>query len=131
VVGTGSASQPRVALEPDRPARLRLPIAAAPVIEVSVTPPAGSSASVSVPLALAESPVLAVVTATTDVTAPPGFQRVAVPAGDLPGYAAAYGSIDALLIDAASLAALDAGQWTALLGVLGLLRPHRLARRHR
>jgi hypothetical protein len=44
---------------------------------------------------------------------------VALLAGDLPVHAAAYDSIDALLIDAASLAALDAGQWTALLGYVG------------
>lgn len=115
VVGGQQRITTTVTPEPDRPVLLRLPIAAAPVIEVS----AGNSASVSVPLALAESPLLAVVMATPDVAAPPGFQRVALAAGDLPGNAAAYGSIDALLIDAASLAALDAGQWTALLGYVG------------
>ena len=108
-----------VAPEPGRPARLRLPVVAASVVAVSAATPAGGTVRVSVPLALAESPLLAVVTATADVAAPPGFQRVAVPAGELPVNAAAYGSIDALLIDAASLAALDAGQWTALLGYVG------------
>jgi len=105
--------------EPGRPTRMRLPVEAAPVVEVAAAASAGGAARVSVPLALAESPLLAVVTAAADVHTPAGFQPVAMVAGDLPASAAAYGSIDALLIDATALAALDTQQWTALLGYVG------------
>lgn len=106
-------------LEPGRPVRLRLPVAAASVVQAAVTGPSGGAASESVPIALAEAPLLAIVTATVGGPAPPGFQSIVLRAGDLPTSAAAYGSIDALAIDAAELAALDAAQWTALLGHVG------------
>lgn len=95
--------------------RVHMPAAAAPVLLVHVAS-AAAGTPVEVALFQSERPLLAVALATSDPVELPGFQSVAVSADDLPRHAAAHAAVDALLLDATTLAALDPRQLAALLG---------------
>jgi len=106
-----------VAVSPDRPARLRVPVAAAPTVTVSAAVDARTPVAVTAALSLSESPLLAWVASREEP--PPsvaGFRTLSLAPAALPGNAAAYASIDALVISAGTLSALDEEQMVALLG---------------
>ncbi len=67
------------------------------------------------PIAQSESPLLGVGHVTGDAVQLEGFHTVALAADDLPRNASAYSSIDALIVDAPTLGALDQRQLGALL----------------
>jgi hypothetical protein len=106
-----------VAVSADRPARLRVPVAAAPTVTVSAVVDDGAPVAVTVALSLSESPLLAWVASREEP--PPsvaGFRTLSLAPAALPGNASAYASIDALVISAVTLSALDEEQMVALLG---------------
>ena len=95
----------RVALEAGRPARLHVPVSSTEGIEVLT-----ADSRRQVALSLSESPLVAIALQNDTTIELPGFQAVTVVGDALPRNASAYASIDALLIDAATLAALDERQ---------------------
>ena len=103
-----------VQLQPGRVARLHVAVAAAPASGVAVRVAPGSAPVRNVALAQSESPLLGVALATAEPLSLEGFHAVALAADDLPRNAPAYSSIDALVIDAPTLAALDPRQLGAL-----------------
>ena len=106
-----------VTVSADRPARLRVPVAAAPTVTVSAVVDDGPPVAVTAALSLSESPLLAWVASREEP--PPsvaGFRTLSLTPAALPGNAAAYASIDALVISAGTLSALDEEQMVALLG---------------
>lgn len=126
-----------VDLAPGQPLRLRLPVPAARQIVIELRTPGGEPQRRELALAWSESPLLAVALAgstgeTGDIAAGaaggdtsagaigapalPGFHAIAVGAVDLPQHAPGFSSVDALLVDAATLAALRPAQLDALLG---------------
>lgn len=82
------------------------------VIEVDGAPPERRP----IGLSLSESPLLAAALADGQVASLPGFHTVPVTAGHLPRAAAAYAAVDALVLDGATLRALDPRQLVALIG---------------
>lgn len=127
-----------VDLMPGEPLRLRLPVPAARQIVVGLRMPGSEPLRRERAVSWSESPLLAVALAATGrdegglgtVSTPggdsadgpsatpalPGFHTIAVGASDLPQHAKAFGSVDALLVDATTLAALRPAQLEALLG---------------
>jgi hypothetical protein len=106
-----------VEVSADRPARLRVPVAAAATVTVSAAVDAGPPEAVTVALSLSESPLLAWVASREEP--PPsvaGFRTLPLAPAALPGNAPAYASIDALVISAGTLSALDEEQMVAMLG---------------
>ncbi len=103
-----------VELQPGRVARLQLAVAAAPASGVRVRVAPGSAAARDVTLAQSESPLLGLALASGESITLEGFHAIALGADDLPRNASAYSSIDALIVDAATLAALDQRQLGAL-----------------
>lgn len=120
--------------QPGRPARVQVPVGAFEKVQVRVAVVAAAAATVGaalptaaapsvalplqreVTLALSESPLLGVALAGPESAVQlDGFHAVPLGAGDLPRNASAYTSLDALVIDAPTLAALDARQLAALL----------------
>ena len=108
-------------LQPGRAARLQLPVPAAQTVRVQATMAGSPVLRRETTVALSESPVLGVGVGVglgltgSGLTALPGFHTVALGADDLPRHASAYSSIDALVLDARTLAALDGPQLEALL----------------
>ena len=102
-------------LQPGRVARLHVPVAAADTLAVSVTTPAGPPSRRDIGVARSESPLLGIGLATQGRVELEGFHALALGADDLPRQASAYSSIDALILDAPTLGALDAAQLRALL----------------
>ncbi len=104
-----------VDLEPGRVVRLQVPIESAEVVAVSAVSPAAPPQRRDVRIAQSESPVLGLGIVTGDPVQLEGFHTVALDADDLPRNALAYSSIDALILDAPTLGALDQRQLGALL----------------
>ena len=100
-----------VALEAGRPTRLHIPVSSTDGIEV-----VAADSRRQVTLSLSESPLVAIALQTPTTVELPGFHAVTVVGDALPRDASAYASIDALLIDAATLAALDERQVRAFTG---------------
>ena len=102
-------------LVPGRVVRLHVPVSSADMVAVS----AGSSTIEpqrrDVSVAQSESPLLGVALATEDLVQIEGFHTVALAADALPRNPSAYSSIDALILDAPTLGALDQRQLGALL----------------
>ena len=103
-----------VELQPGRVARLQVTVGPAPASGVSVRVIRGPSARRDVTLAQSESPLLGVALASGELVTLEGFHAIALAADDLPRNESAYSSIDALIIDAPTLAALDQRQLGAL-----------------
>lgn len=103
-------------LQPARPQRLTLSVPASDAMTLRLVTPGGQTLSREVALARSESPLLALALSSSGPAALGGFHAVSVAAADLPRQAAAHAGIDALAIDAPTLAALDAQQLAALLG---------------
>ncbi len=102
-------------LEPGRVVRLQVPVDSAERFEVSAGSPAAPAERRDVGMAQSESPLLGVGLATLDAVQFEGFHTIALDADDLPRNASAYSSIDALILDAPTLGALDQRQLGALL----------------
>ena len=102
-------------LEPGRIVRLHVPIGSAEDIAVSAGSPVAPPQRREVRVAQSESPLLGVGVVTDGAVAIDGFQTVRLVADDLPRNASAYASVDALVLDAPTLRALDRRQLDALL----------------
>jgi hypothetical protein len=102
-------------LQPGQVQQLHIPVATAETLVVSATPADGRTQRLELGIARSESPLLGVGLATNERAALDGFHTVALGAQDLPRHVSAYASIDALVLDVATLAALDAAQLDALL----------------
>lgn len=101
-------------LQPGREVRLQIPVTPAAPDTVRATPTGGSAVQRDIAVALSESPVLGVGLASDGRVRLDGFQTLDLVAEDLPRQASAYASVDALVLDAPTLAELDARQLGAL-----------------
>ncbi len=101
-------------LQPGRTVRLQIPVASTERIALTVGAPAASAVRREVGIAQSESPVLGVGLVTDEAVALEGFHTVLLGADDLPRNARAYSSVDALILDAPTLGALDQRQLGAL-----------------
>ncbi len=103
-------------LQPGRAQRLSVPVPAAGPLRVSLTAPGVAPVRRELVASPSESPLFVVALATPAVAAIDGFHGLSLAAPALPRSTAAYASVDALLLDAATLTAMDAAQVNALLG---------------
>ncbi|MDO9074393.1 MAG: hypothetical protein Q7U73_14120 [Rubrivivax sp.] len=115
VVADRHAVGAEVDLEPGRAVRLQVPVASAKRIVVSAAAPGAPPQRRDIELAQSESPLLGVALATDERVDLEGFHTVALAADDLPRNASAFLTIDALVVDAPTLSALDPRQLGALL----------------
>lgn len=115
VVAGPQTLRAEIELQPGRVQRLQFPVRPAGTVAVSVGPPAAPAQRREVGLAMSESPLLGTGLVTGEQVELAGFHTVALAAEDLPRHAAAYSSIDALVVDAPTLGALDPRQLGALL----------------
>jgi hypothetical protein len=97
------------------PLRLHVPVGAADGVSLQLQLANGTTERRELRLSRSESPILAVALAAGGAARLDGFHSIAVGAEDLPRNASAYAAIDALLLDAPTLEALDARQLAALL----------------
>lgn len=112
-----------LALQPGRVMRLHIPVvsAAAGKVTLALTVasneelPAGPIERRELVIAQSESPLLGVGLAAGGPVELEGFHSVTLTAQDLPRNASAYSSVDALIVDAPTLGALDQRQLAALL----------------
>ena len=102
-------------LEPGRVVRLHVPVGATDSLAVTAMAQGESPERRDVRIAHSESPLLGVGLATDDSVDLEGFHSVTLDADDLPRNASAYSGIDALILDAPTLGALDERQLAALL----------------
>lgn len=114
VAGGRQSTAASIELQPGRVARLQVAVPSAPSVVVSAQSPSAPGVRRAVAMAQSESPLLGVGLATGDPVQLDGFQAIALTADDLPRNASAYSSIDALILDAPTLAALDQRQLGAL-----------------
>lgn len=122
-------------LQAGRTLRLHVPVGASDKLDAVLrgadTPPARQAISI----ALSESPLLGLGIVTGDSVRLDGFHSIALGPDDLPRNAVAYSSVDALILDTPTLAALDEQQlgallsYTAACGHLALVNPDPGARR--
>ena len=103
-----------VELQPGRVSRLQIAVDSVPAVAVAASAASAPVARREVRLAQSESPLLGVALASDERVELDGFHPVALAADDLPRNASAYSSIDALILDAPTLGALDQGQLGAL-----------------
>lgn len=103
-------------LQPGRPTTLHVPLAAAGRVQVTLAPREAAPLQREITVASPESPLLGVALADGAPFELAGFHAAALTAAALPHQVAAYAAIDALVIDAPTLAALEPGQLAALLG---------------
>lgn len=102
-------------LQPGRVTRLQVPVSSAERVAVSVASSAGPPQRLDIGLAQSESPLLGVGVASNDPIELDGFHTAVLAADDLPRNGTAYASLDALILDAPTLGALDQRQLGALL----------------
>ena len=102
-------------LQPGRMTRLHIPVSSVERIAVTAGSVGGSAQRREVVIAQSESPLLGVGLAAGQLVHLDGFHTVALAAQDLPRNASAYSSMDALILDAPTLGALDPQQLGALL----------------
>ncbi len=102
-------------LEPGRVLRLQLPVSGSASVAALVFAPGASAVRREIGVSQSESPLLGVGLAGEEHVQLEGFHSVALTADDLPRNAAAYASVDALILDAPTLRALDPRQLAALL----------------
>jgi hypothetical protein len=96
--------------------RLEVPAASAAVLELVVELDGAPRERRELALSLSESPLLGVGLASEVAASLEGFHPIALVPADLPRGAAAYASIDALVLDSATLRALESRQLGALIG---------------
>ena len=102
-------------LQPGRVTRLHIPVTSFDKVAVIAGLPTGSPMRRDIAIAQSESPLLGVGLVAGQRAHLDGFHTVALAADDLPRNAAAYSSMDALILDATTLGALDPQQLGALL----------------
>jgi hypothetical protein len=102
-------------LQPGRVEQLQVPMPSVQQVTVSARTSNGSPQRSDIVISLSESPLLGVALTTDAAAHLDGFHTVALDAQDFPRIASAYASIDALIVDARTLAALDQQQLGALL----------------
>jgi len=102
-------------LQPGRAVRVHLPVSAAEQLAVDVTLPGAPPQRSDIRIAQSESPLLGAALAPGESVVLDGFHGLTLTADDLPRHASAYASIDALVVDAPTLGALDPKQLGALL----------------
>ena len=105
-------------LEPGRVVRMHVPVGPAEHLAVTVGPQNAPSERHDVSIAQSELPLLGAGLATGAPVGIDGFHTVVLDAEDLPRNASAYASIDALIVDAPTLGALDQRQLGALLAYI-------------
>lgn len=115
VVAGRQSVRTELELQPGRALRLHIPVSSAERVGVSVGPTDGALERRDIGIARSESPLLGVGLVAGGPVQLEGFHAVALSADDLPRHASAYSSIDALILDAPTLAALDQRQLGALL----------------
>lgn len=103
-------------LQPGRVARLQIAVGSAPAINVRVDSAGAPTLQREVRIAQSESPLLGVGLAADERIQLDGFHAVALTAENFARSESAYSSIDALVLDAPTLAALDQKQLAALVG---------------
>jgi hypothetical protein len=113
--GAQSARTP-VSLAAGESLQLEVPVASAESLEVTIDIDGAPRESRTQVLSLSESPLLGVGLASGGSARMEGFHAVPLVPADLPRVAAAYQSMDALVLDAATLRALDPRQLGALIG---------------
>jgi len=96
--------------------RLEVPVVSTAILEIFLEVEGAPRARREHALALSESPLLGAGLASGQAARLEGFHTVALVPADLPRSAAAYASVDALVLDAATLRALDPPQLGALIG---------------
>jgi len=114
VVAARQSTGATVELQPGRVARLQIAVSSAAAVDVEARAPSAPPVRRGVSLALSESPLLGVAVASDERVALDGFHALALAADDLPRNGSAYASVDALIVDAPTLAALDQRQLAAL-----------------
>jgi hypothetical protein len=102
-------------LDPGQIVRLHVPIDSADDAVVNAASPIAPPQRHDVRIAQSESPLLGVGLANGEPVYLEGFHTVMLVADDLPRNASAYASVDALILDASTLGALDRRQLGALL----------------
>ncbi|MFM9914896.1 MAG: hypothetical protein ACKVOX_03725 [Rhizobacter sp.] len=102
-------------LQPGRALRLQIPVNSTERIAVTVGPQPGPVVRRDIGISLSESPTLGVALVAGDPVELGGFHTLSLAADDLPRNASAYSSIDALIVDAPTLSALDQRQLAALI----------------
>ncbi len=103
-------------LQPGRPLTLHLPLAPAEHVQLTLAPQDGALLQRALAIAHSELPLLGVLQADGSAIELPGFHSVALTPEALPRQVAAYAGMDALVVDATTLAALEPAQLGALLG---------------
>ena len=103
-------------LEPRRVARLHVPVGPAESVAASVRLEGAPLLRRDIELAQSESPLLGVGLSADDDFRLEGFHSIALSASDLPRNASAFATVDALVLDATTLATLEPRQLDALLG---------------
>jgi hypothetical protein len=122
-------------LQAGRTLRLHVPVATTDRLDVSLRLDETSPTLRTIRIAQSESPLLGLGMASGDGARLDGFHSIALGPDDLPRNAAAYSSVDALVLDTPTLAALDQRQlgallaYTAACGHLALVSPDPGARR--
>jgi hypothetical protein len=109
-------------LEPGLPRRIDLPVPTAERFEIVAKARSGAKREIETTLALSESPLVARVGATLPTTFE-AFHVLALEPSAIPREAAAFTSVDALIIDLASVSALDDRQMAALLDHVARCEP--------
>jgi hypothetical protein len=118
-----------VTLEAGHELRLHVPIGSAESVVARLEVDGAADQRREVGIAQAEAPLLGLAVATGSTPTLAGFQPVTLAAVDFPRDASAYSSIDALVLDAATLGMLDQRQLAALVshaaacGRIGLVAP--------
>jgi hypothetical protein len=96
--------------------QLEVPVTSAATLDVTIDLEGAPPESRAQALSLSESPLLGVGLASGETARLAGFHAVPLVPADLPRGAAAYASVDALVLDAATLRALEPRQLGALIG---------------
>ena len=102
-------------LQPGRTLRLQVPIESAEEVVVRAGAAAAPEQRHDLRIAQSEAPLLGAALASAGAVRLEGFHTIALAADDLPRNASAYASVDALVLDSPTLAALDRRQLGALL----------------
>ena len=115
VVAGRRTARAALELQPTHPLRLQWPVEAVDRVTVNLRPGQGPVQQRELRLSRSESPLLAVGLASGGTASLEGFHSIVIAADDVPRNASAFASIDALLVDAPTLDALDPRQMAALL----------------
>lgn len=118
ITSGGQEVHSSVNLEPGEPLSLSVPVRASERVTARIAPDGVGRPQADVALALSEAPLLAWAAPALSPQTVAGFNVVPFDADALPHNAAAYSSIDALVVDRAVVDALDADQLAALLSFM-------------